>query len=95
MFDFSYAPLLLAALVGLILLRPHDWLDLARTAGRFMKTAQAYYEEWLSYLEFSGSGSNRRAKSHGNTSVIDNKINTPEIWPQTFIYNKNISMRPV
>ena len=81
MFDITYSPWLILALVGLIFFRPDDWQDLAFHGGRFVRRVRAYILEWQEYIEFTEIDD-----TEDNASVLiinDTTIRQNTIGPQT------------
>jgi len=98
MFDFSYSPWLIVALVGLIIFRPDDWQELAFHAGRWLRRVRAYVLEWQEYIEFT-SDSVARKSINKNIPAAPNQlmvlpINDVMLWSQKEMGGRIISVPP-
>lgn len=96
MFDISYSPWLILALIGLIFFRPDDWQELAFHGGRILRRMRAYVLEWQEYLEFSSVNQPtsiiEKKKLHTENKaslVIDLKI-----WPSKEVGSRTVSIVP-
>jgi Sec-independent protein translocase protein TatA len=95
MFDISYSPWIILALVGLIFFRPDDWQDLAFHAGRWGRRIHAYVLEWQEYFEFTST--NQVVKKVDITKSMVNGASSAsdlKIWPQKVMGSRVISVSP-
>ena len=97
MFDFSYSPWLIVALVGLIFFRPDDWHELAFNSGRWARRARAYALEWQEYLEFTTDAADLKKMPPSN-GLIDKTNAHPKIdvllWKSSELGSRTVSIRP-
>jgi Sec-independent protein translocase protein TatA len=91
MFDISYSPWLILALVGLIFFRPDDWQELAFNCGRWVRRIRAYVLEWQEYLEFTGD--NADLKKTASAIVLCDKTNVHANVDMLFCSNDQIGGR--
>ncbi|MES2253169.1 MAG: twin-arginine translocase TatA/TatE family subunit [Pseudomonadota bacterium] len=97
MFDFSYSPWLILALVGLIFFRPDDWQELAFHAGRWVRRVRAYVLEWQEYMEFTSDAV--VGKGVNNIPVVPDKLmvfpaNDVMLWSSKEMGGRIISVPP-
>ncbi|MDP3371689.1 MAG: twin-arginine translocase TatA/TatE family subunit [Candidatus Paracaedibacteraceae bacterium] len=105
MFDVSYSPWLILALVGLIFFRPDDWQELAFHAGRWVRRVRAYVQEWQEYFEFTADDTIKNHRDVKGIVFYNNACHTDahhkaprssdlKIWPSKEMGSRIISMPP-
>lgn len=101
MFDVSYSPWLILALVGLIFFRPDDWQELAFHAGRWVRRARAYVHEWQEYFEFTSDDTVKSSLNNKRVVLSEDVCESAhamppdlKIWPSKEMGNRIISIPP-
>jgi Sec-independent protein translocase protein TatA len=94
MFDISYSPWLILAIVGLIFFRPDDWQELAFHVGKKIRYLRAYAAEWQEFMSFDSVDTEEKNISQKNASKSGQQ-HVHMCWPTQMTSKRSISVQPL